>query len=211
MFYKHWKKIALALAGFFWASCDSDTTSANGAEEPSSSSVATPESSSSIATGNETTSSSSEATEASSSSFEQIMPAYGVPDDPILNSSSSGDTLVEAQPLYGVVLDKYVCTQIKGESTMTCADGATCTQKTEERWGGLPCSNDICPDYGVVQISENTYECDGKVYSEAEFHARYEKMTIVDDPAQDTSFKDMQPVLYGPPCVFNGTCNDEKE
>jgi hypothetical protein len=211
MFYKHWKKIALALAGFFWASCDSDTTSANGSEEHSSSSVATPESSSSIATGNETTSSSSEATEASSSSFEQIMPAYGVPDDPILNSSSSGDTLVEAQPLYGVVMDKYICTQVKGESTMTCADGATCTQKTEERWGGLPCSNDICPDYGVVQISENTYECDGKVYSEAEFHARYEKMTIVDDPAQDTSFKDMQPVLYGPPCVFNGTCNDEKE
>jgi hypothetical protein len=211
MFYKHWKKIALALAGFFWASCDSDTTSANGSEEPSSSSVATPESSSSIATGNETTSSSSEATEASSSSFEQIMPAYGVPDDPILNSSSSGDTLVEAQPLYGVVMDKYICTQVKGESTMTCADGATCTQKTEERWGGLPCSNDICPDYGVVQISENTYECDGKVYSEAEFHARYEKMTIVDDPAQDTSFKDMQPVLYGPPCVFDGTCNDEKE
>ena len=62
-----------------------------------------------------------------------------------------------------------------------------------------------------VQISENTYECDGKVYSEAEFQARYEKMTIVDNPAQDTSFKDMQPVLYGPPCVFDGTCNDEKE
>lgn len=208
MLYKHWRKIALALTGFFWASCDSDTTSANGSDDPSSSSVATPESSSSVATGNETKSSSSEATEASSSSFEQIMPAYGVPDDPILNSSSSGDTLVEAQPLYGVVLDKYVCTQIKGEATMTCADGATCTQKTEERWGGLPCSNDICPDYGVVQISENTYECDGKVYSEAEFHARYEKMTIVDDPAQDTT---MQPALYGPPCVFDGTCDDAEK
>lgn len=212
MLYKHWRKIALALTGFFWASCDSDTTSANGSEEPSSSSVATPESSSSIASSSSEkqaqVSSSSEATEASSSSFEQIMPAYGVPDDPILNSSSSGDTLVEAQPLYGVVMDKYICTQVKGESTMTCADGATCTQKTEERWGGLPCSNDICPDYGVVQISENTYECDGKVYSEAEFHARYEKMTIVDDPAQDTT---MQPALYGPPCVFDGTCNDEKE
>lgn len=222
MLYKHWRKIALALTGFFWASCDSDTTSANGAEDPSSSSVATPESSSSVATGNETTSSSSEkqaqvsssseATEASSSSFEQIMPAYGVPDDPILNSSSSGDTLVEAQPLYGVVMDKYICTQVKGESTMTCADGATCTQKTEERWGGLPCSNDICPDYGVVQISENTYECDGKVYSEAEFHARYEKMTVVEDPEQDTTFNgEMQPALYGPPCVFNGTCDDAEK
>ena len=213
MFYKHWKKIALALTGFFWASCDDSASSAvclYGPDPNYSDPAENPVSSSSEATGNETNSSSSVATEASSSSFEQIMPAYGVPDDPILNSSSSGDTLVEAQPLYGVVLDKYVCTQIKGESTMTCADGATCTQKTEERWGGLPCSNDICPDYGVVQISENTYECDGKVYSEAEFHARYEKMTIVDDPAQDTTFKDM-PVLYGPPCAFNGSCDDEEE
>ena len=213
MFYKHWKKIALALTGFFWASCDSDTTSANGSEEPSSSSVATPESSSSIATGNETTSSSSEATEASSSSFEQIMPAYGVPDDPILNSSSSGDTLVEAQPLYGVVLDKYVCTQLKGEATMTCADGATCKQVTEERWAPeFPCSDEICPDYGVVQISENTYECDGVKYNEAQFRTRYEKLVIDEEPEQDSTFNgEMQPALYGPPCVFNGTCNDEKE
>ena len=27
MFYKHWKKIALALTGIFWAACD-DTSSA---------------------------------------------------------------------------------------------------------------------------------------------------------------------------------------
>ena len=212
MFYKHWKKIALALTGFFWASCDDSASSAvclYGPDPNYSDPAENPMSSSSEATGNETTSSSSEATEASSSSFEQIMPAYGVPDDPILNSSSSGDTLVEAQPLYGVVMDKYICTQVKGESTMTCADGATCTQKTEERWGGLPCSNDICPDYGVVQISENTYECDGKVYSEAEFRARYGKITVVEEPEQDSI--SMQPALYGPPCVFNGTCDDEKE
>lgn len=53
MLYKHWRKIALALTGFFWASCDSDTTSANGSDDPSSSSVATPKSSSSVATGND--------------------------------------------------------------------------------------------------------------------------------------------------------------
>ena len=112
-------------------------------------------------------------------------------------------------PLYGVIMDTTLCTQVKGDPTITCNDGTVCTQKTEERWGGLPCSNDICPDYGVVQISENTYECDGKVYSEAEFRARYGKITVVEEPEQDSI--SMQPALYGPPCVFNGTCNDEKE
>ena len=213
MFYKHWKKIALALTGFFWASCDDSASSAvclYGPDPNYSDPAENPVSSSSEATGNETNSSSSVATEASSSSFEQIMPAYGVPDDPILNSSSSGDTLVEAQPLYGVVLDKYVCTQLKGEATMTCADGATCKQVTEERWAPeFPCSDEICPDYGVVQISENTYKCDGKVYSEAEFRARYGKITVVEEP-QDTIFK-QEPVLYGPPCVFNGTCDDAEK
>lgn len=207
MFYKHWKKIALALTGFFWVSCDSDSTSANGAEGPSSSSVSTPASSSSVDQAQ--ASSSSETTGASSSSFEQIMPAYGVPDDTIM-SSSSNDSLVEAQPLYGVTEIRYVCEQAEGDSTMTCGDGATCKQLTEERWGGLPCTGDICPEYGVVQISENTYECDGKIYNEAEFRARYTKEIKVEDPEQDSTFM-QQPVLYGPPCVFNGSCDDEKE
>ena len=116
-------------------------------------------------------------------------------------------------------MDKTVCTQIKGEPTITCEDGTVCTQKTEERWAPeFPCAdytNDdgelvrACPDYGVVQISENTYECDGKVYNEAEFRARFGKITVVEEP-QDTLFT-QEPVLYGPPCVFNGTCDDEKE
>ena len=197
MFYKHWKKIALALTGFFWASCDSDTTSANGSEEPSSSSVATPESSSSIATGNETNSSSSVATEASSSSVEKT-------------SSSSSNDFEKMVPLYGIEMDKTICTQVKGESTMQCDDGVTCTQRTEERWAPeFPCSDEICPDYGVVQISENTYECDGVKYNEAQFRARYGKITVVEEP-QDTIFK-QEPVLYGPPCVFNGTCDDAEK
>jgi hypothetical protein len=220
MFYKHWKKIALALTGFFWASCDdsaSSTVCLYGPDPNYSDPAENPTSSSSVATGNETKSSSSEATEASSSSFEQIMPAYGVPDDTLTNSSSSeavkpesSSSEIEMQmPLYGVIMDTSLCTQLKGDPTITCNDGTVCTQKTEERWGGLPCSNDICPDYGVVQISENTYECDGKVYSEAEFRARYGKITVVEEPEQDSI--SMQPALYGPPCVFNGTCNDEKE
>ncbi len=210
MFYKHWKKIALALTGYFWAGCDDSASSAvclygpdpnysSAAENPVSSSSVNqaPVSSSSVAAGNETNSSSSEATEESSSSSEAVKP------------ESSSSEIEMQMPLYGVIMDTSLCTQVKGDPTITCNDGTVCTQKTEERWGGLPCSSDICPDYGVVQISENTYECDGKVYSEAEFRARYGKITVVEEP-QDTIFK-QEPVLYGPPCVFNGTCDDAEE
>ena len=210
MFYKHWKKIALALTGYFWAGCDDSASSAvclygpdpnysSATENPVSSSSVNqaPVSSSSVAAGNETNSSSSEATEESSSSSEAVKP------------ESSSSEIEMQMPLYGVIMDTSLCTQVKGDPTITCNDGTVCTQKTEERWGGLPCSSDICPDYGVVQISENTYECDGKVYSEAEFRARYGKITVVEEPEQDSI--SMQPALYGPPCVFNGTCNDEKE
>ena len=200
MFYKHWKKIALALTGFFWASCDDSASSAvclYGPDPNYSDPAENPTSSSSVAAGNETNSSSSEATEESSSSSEAVKP------------ESSSSEIEMQMPLYGVIMDTTLCTQVKGDPTITCNDGTVCTQKTEERWGGLPCSNDICPDYGVVQISENTYECDGKVYSEAEFRARYGKITVVEEPEQDSMY--MQPALYGPPCVFNGTCDDEKE
>ena len=225
MLYKHWRKIALALTGFFWASCDSDTTSANGSDDPSSSSVATPESSSSV--NQAPVSSSSEATEESSSSstgvqkqssssedFGKIVPLYGIEYEKFVSSSSteeSSSSFTEIMPAYGVP-DKIACFQKQGEKTMTCEDGATCKQVTEERWGSLPCSDDICPDYGVVQISENTYECDGVKYNEAQFRARYEKRTVVEDPEQDTTFNgEMQPALYGPPCVFNGTCDDAEK
>ena len=170
MFYRHWKKLALALTGLFWASCDSDSTSANGAEEPTSSSNITPtssvsnqESSSSEATNSETSSSSEAAKpESSSSDFGMSM------------------------PLYGVIMDKTVCTQAEGDSTMTCGDGVNCTLRIQESWESLPCIEDICPDYGVVRISENTYECDGKIYCEAEFRSRYSQVIIPKDSSEAT-------------------------
>lgn len=87
MFYKHWKKIALALTALFWAGCDDSASSSEVvlygcpddicAPAPESSSDANDTQSSSSET---TASSSSEAAkpESSSSVFEQIMPAYGV-------------------------------------------------------------------------------------------------------------------------------------
>lgn len=35
----------------------------------------------------------------------------------------------------------------------------------------------MCPDYGVFAITEKSYLCDGKTYSEAEFKSRYFKDT----------------------------------
>ena len=81
MFYKHWKKIALALASFFWASCGSD-----GSSEDISSIQANPslygiiepiENDPSVIT-----SSSSSAEESSGSEFIEMALDYGVPYDP---------------------------------------------------------------------------------------------------------------------------------
>jgi len=81
MFYKHWKKIALALASFFWASCGSD-----GSSEDISSIQANPslygiiepiENDPSVIT-----SSSSSVEESSSSDFILMALDYGVPYDP---------------------------------------------------------------------------------------------------------------------------------
>ena len=216
MFYKHWKKIALALTGFFWASCDDSASSAvclYGPDPNYSDPAENPVSSSSEAT-EESSSSSTEVQKQSSSSedFGKIVPLYGIEYEKFVSSSSteeSSSSFTEIMPAYGVP-DKIACFQKQGEKTMTCEDGATCKQVTEERWAPeFPCSDEICPDYGVVQISENTYECDGVKYNEAQFRARYGKITVVEEP-QDTIFK-QEPVLYGPPCVFDGTCDDEKE
>ena len=221
MFYKHWKKIALALTGYFWAGCDDSASSAvclYGPDPNYSSATENPESSSGTegnisSSATETSSSSEEQKPISSSEdFNKAMPLYGVEYEKFVSSSSaeeSSSSFTEVMPAYGVP-DKIACIQKPGEKTITCEDGVTCRQVTEERWAPeTPCVDEICPDYGVVQISENTYECDGKTYNEAEFHARYPKMIIEE---QDSSFQgEMQPALYGPPCVFNGTCSNEKE
>ena len=228
MFYKHWKKLALALTGFFWASCDDSTSAEVCLYGPDtnglSSSSGTEGHLSSSAT--ETSSSSEEQKPVSSSEdFGKVVPLYGIEYEKIVSSSStekSSSSFTEVMPAYGVP-DKITCVQKQGEKTMICDDGVTCKQVTEERWAPeFPCSEHIndegelisaCPEYGVVQISENTYECDGVKYNEAEFYARYQKMIQEGkDTEQASSFQgEMQPALYGPPCVFDGTCNDDKE
>ena len=217
MFYKHWKKLALALTGLFWASCDFGSSTTEEAALygcPPEGCEPTPAISSSSEATEESSSSSSEEQKPVSSSedFGKVVPLYGIEYNKFVSSSSaeeSSSSFTEIMPAYGVP-DKIACVQKQGEKTMICDDGVTCKQVTEERWAPeFPCSehtNDegvlisACPDYGVVQISENTYECDGVKYNEAEFYARYTKI-----------IEEMQPALYGPPCDFNGTCDDENK
>ena len=172
MFYKHWKKIALALTGFFWNSCDNSVTSAeaNGTNPSSSSNV------------DNESSSSTEAPIPSSS------PLYGVMSS-IAESSSS---FVQPVPAYGVVAvpcyeDGKGVKMSAGvtETKLVCDDGVFCNERDAIKKGGSdPCRiNDegdlkgavACPDYGTVHITEKTYDCDGVQYNEAEFRTRYDR------------------------------------
>ena len=183
MFYKHWKKMALALTAFFWNSCDNAPTAidSNG-PNPSSSSTDTQSSSSSEAripsssplygVMSSIVQSSSSNVE-SSSSFEQIMPAYGVYNQVACYEDGKG-----------------VKTNDEGNVTkLICDDGVICKEHEVLKGGDpLPCHpvNDgdlngavVCPDYGIVYVSEKTYDCDGVQYNEAEFRSRYKKAKII--------------------------------
>ncbi len=185
----------------------------------------------------------------SSSSKGMIAPKYGAP---IITSSSGG---FEAVPLYGVA--SSVCIKSEGDSTLSCNGGVTCVESVTEKSQLPSCSGDqICAKYGVVIIKNQVYKCDdGNVYNEAEFKARYDILTVVENDKKkvpcykkgdsmecddgesfevskdgngnviyrsktvDLSEKEflkkydvleMAPALYGPPCMFNGTCDEEK-
>lgn len=215
MFYKHWQKIALALTGFFWASCDSENVSANNVEGPTEgTSEPAYTQSSEVATSSAAVQSSSSVVPESSSELVRVEPAYGVTIDPTSSSSevipSSSSDFSQIVPLYGIEMNKIVCTSPESEATPRCGEGVTCTRTMEEHWKPeYSCSDyedengdiiSICPDYGVVSILETVYTCDdGKSYNEAQFQKFYEEVTK-EEPS-DTSFKEVQ-VLYGTPESF---------
>ena len=167
MFYKHWKKVSLALTAFFWASCSNTTVTEPpmyGVPPDISSSSVTPESSAAEPSSSETTQNLSLSSEAQSSSsdFTQVMPAYGVP-------QMNCDVVAEH------------------DSTVTCANGTTCTEKIvtymNPDYVGHPCleppkDNDsiiqVCPDYGVIYYHDKTFECNnGFTYDERHFNKHY--------------------------------------
>ena len=234
MFYKHWKKIALALTGFFWASCD-DTVTSTAPEYGCPDDVCKqgPIDNSSSSTDG-TVASSSEQEKISSSSREfEVMPLYGVSEKFIVLSSSSEESsssLEVIAPAYGVF--KGVCSESSagqkddGSTVYRCDDGATCVEKDSVTgYGGLPCSPmqtdeglvEICPDYGIVAITEKTFKCDdGNTYNEAEFLSRYGKINILRPSSSSREIVqndtlDAPIAVYGPPCMFSGTCDDEEK
>ena len=141
----------------------------------------------------------------SSSSISQIAAKYGV----IRPESSSSLTQIVAK--YGVP-SKTTCTVSNakdGKVVYTCEDGVTCEEETKTEMQAPACNGDVCPKYGVVKISKKTYTCDnGKVYNEAEFQMFYDTLPVIEDVVIKDSIQ--APIaLYGPPCVFDGTCNKE--
>lgn len=201
---KHWQKFIIASFASFWASCsDSESTAQPVYDEPSSSSDATTSSSSETTPG-----SSSEMVPASSDSRNEILP---------LSSSS----IPQIEPLYGVVQEPLQ---------------PTCKPSVVESYSIPPCHDEICPEYGVEIVKTEGCDCsDGSFYTLEQFsdlfgvsadaarecnpndaaeqnNSREDNSSSsmgIDEPpfVKDTAFID-QPAVYGPPCYFNGTCND---
>ena len=161
----------------------------------------------------------------SSSSFDmQVVPLYGVQlrdfsSSSMQKTSSSSEGEIIA-PAYGVY-DQVSCQDVSsdrqtlmrekdnGITMLQCENGVTCQEKITENWvSEYECIDDICPDYGVVKISEKMYACDdGNVYNEAEFLSRYyKKSNVIDKDSLDAPI-----AVYGPPCYFDGTCRDDIE
>lgn len=150
MFYKHWKKISLAITGFFWASCDSGTTT----EPPLYG--APPQYSSS----SETLSSSSSSEDKISSSSEPLpMPAYGVPQMDCEVTSENGSTV----------------TCENGYTCIAKTDTIHVSAPACETFNGTT----ICPVYGVdADVFIKKYECnDGFTYDDTEFKKIYKNTT----------------------------------
>ena len=225
--YNHWKKILLALTAFFWNACDNNSSpvapvggsdptssstegqnSSSSAVNPGSSSVDNPASSSSVVSSSSAQSCSSVAPSSSAESSSSVASSSSTP---IAESSSDG---IEVAPLYGVYMDKETCTTHQGDNVYECTDGVTCVESTADEEQapvtrdptevtakyGVVYKPEVTAKYGVVYVKDKVYTCsDGKVYNEAEFRANYNTL-IVDETV----------VLYGPPCVFDGTCGEDK-
>ncbi|MBR4399090.1 MAG: hypothetical protein IKT05_07945 [Fibrobacter sp.] len=193
MLYKHWKKIALAVTSFFWASCD-NTSSANDDNSPeSSSSIETPKSSSATAapnssaeTGNTTSSSSveqptsSEASANPASSSEAAVPKSSSSVEQAASSSSEDNQNVASSaseensssslgaiitPKYGVVIRSSSSEELKPESSSS--------------------AEIVAPKYGVMKPTcermGTTLRCDDGVTCEEKTKTEYGNPECIGD------------------------------
>ena len=120
MFYDHWKKIALSLTAFFWASCDNSPNEAPMYGAPpcdSSHCMEAPESSE------------ANGTQSSSSSEFFNPPVYG--DEPVFGESSSSfdPNSIPSDTLYGVSVTEKTCIPMDSSVAYFATDYSADTQK----------------------------------------------------------------------------------
>ena len=205
MFYKHWKKIALALTGFFWVSCDDSVSSEECLYGPpsdygiSSESESVDEVSSSSAKA-----ASSESAKSSSSKQKSV------------SSSSGGEKPQGIVACYDVSSDRQtlVRQQNNGITFLSCDDGTTCQEKVIEADVTAPdCEVTDCAGLTPSTVVDTVYYCtnaeNSGIYTPEELKERYTK---VDKDAESSSSGLDSPIaVYGSPCYFSGTCDTEED
>lgn len=86
--------------------------------------------------------------------------------------------------------------------------GCDSTSSEAPLYGVAPCETNGCEEYKAPDSSS------GETFREESSSSEIipaDTLYGVIMPKDSTFNGEMQPALYGPPCVFNGTCNDEKE
>ncbi len=151
-FYKHWKKIALALTSAFWASCSSD----NGSSAECLYGAPTCDADDEECNGR--------LQPIQSDTMYQAIALYGVA--PIIDQSSN--SITSSDPCEG-----ENCASPESSSSVEPASSASepdekiaCEEATLLRTGpSEPCIEDICPEYGVPLYEISGLKCeDGKEY-----------------------------------------------
>lgn len=173
MFYTHWKKIALTLTGFFWASCGGDSNSTDsgvdpvceyGVEVPHESSSSFEETSSSLV---ETSSNIAE----SSSSYEVPVPTYGCgaiecPPPLDLSSSSIAESSSSSIEAYSSSSEALAFSSFSAVYAPQTPCNLTDTAATCD-FDSLFSSKSSEYTNKIYAISCKQYKCDSKTCTEA--------------------------------------------
>lgn len=184
MFYKHWKKIVLALTGFFWASCDNTSSSAEddpqvspalyGIEVPCDTGLCSSIPVSSEANGEESSSSFVESSSSfvetsssfveSSSSYETPVPTYGcgaIECPPSLDLSSSSSIEAYSSSSEALSYSSFSAVYAPQTPCNLTDTAATCD------FDSLFSSKSSEYTNKIYAISCKQYKCDSKTCTEA--------------------------------------------
>jgi hypothetical protein len=205
MLYKHWKKILLALTGFFWAGCDDSASSEVCLYGPppdygiSSESETVDESSSSAAAVT-----SSESANSSSSKQKDI------------SSSSDGEEPQGIVDCYDVSSDRQTFRQEQNNGTtlLSCDNGVACQERVTAADVTAPnCEVTDCNNWVPPTVYDTVYYCingeNTDVYTPEEFKERYTK--VDKDIESSSSSLDAPIAVYGSPVYFDQTNGEEKQ